>query len=87
MKVYALWYGGSSYAAPTLDDLEEFDSCKEARYRFQARYDNNSYGEPDTPCVSDESEMHIFKSRPGSDPYPDLILKFGPRGGVRTERC
>lgn len=86
MKVFGLWYGGSSYAAPTVKrDTEDFDSIKEARESFESRYD----GEPGYPAVSDESEMQLFfyDPRKSDDPYPDKILRFGPRGGVRTERA
>lgn len=86
MKVYGLWYGGSSYGSPSVKrDTEEFDSIKEAKDAFQRRYDNDDY--PATPCVSDSSEMHLFFSDPRdmSDPYPDRVLKFGPRGGVLLE--
>jgi hypothetical protein len=83
MKVYGLWCGGSSYSAPEVErDTEEFDSIQEAKGTFQRRYDNDDY--PATPCVSDESEMHLFFSDPREmdDPYPDRVLRFGPRGGV-----
>lgn len=82
MKVYGLWYGGSSYSAPEVErDTEEFNSIQEAKDTFQRRYDNDDYA---TPCVSDESEMHLFFSDPREmdDPYPDRVLRFGPRGGV-----
>jgi len=31
MRVFGLWYGGSSYACPGRDDLEEFRSIAQAR--------------------------------------------------------
>ncbi len=85
MKVYGLWYGGSNYSVPDVErDTEEFDSIAEAKRTFSRRYDN--YDIPATPCVGDDSEMHLFFSDPReeSDPYPDKVLRFGPRGGVRV---
>ena len=87
MKCYGLWYGGSSYAAPSVRrDTEEFDSIQEAKQTMERRYDNDDRS---TPCVTDESEMQLFFSDPRKmdDPYPDRVLKFGPRGGVRMELC
>jgi hypothetical protein len=83
-RLFGLWYGGSNYAAPYVeDDTEEFSSLAEAKRVFQSRYDNDWY--PATPCVSDESEMHLFYGDPrdSDDPCPDIVLCFGPRGGVR----
>lgn len=82
MKVYGLWYGGSSYAVPSVpDDVEEFSSIKQAKDIFESRFEGE-FGF--TPCVTDESEMHLFRSEPqeGNDIYPDIVLSFGPRGGV-----
>jgi hypothetical protein len=85
MKVYALWFGGSSYAYPTVkDDLEEFASIASAKRVFYSRSDHDPY----YPCVEDTCEMFLFFDRPPeTDPYPDRILTLGPRGGVRVERC
>jgi hypothetical protein len=42
----------------------------------------------DTPCVeSDEMLLFFADPRESSDPYPDLILSRGPRGGIRMERA
>lgn len=82
MKVYGLWYGGNSYAVPSVpDDVEEFSSIKQAKDIFESRFEGE-FGF--TPCVTDESEMHLFYDEPqeGEDINPDVVLSFGPRGGV-----
>ena len=86
MIVHALWYGGSSYAAPSPpEDFERFDSLRTAVEEFRRRFEgHDSY----YPCV-EGSEMLVFFGRdePGGDLYPDRILREGPRGGVVVERC
>ena len=86
MKVYALWYGGSSYAAPSIpEDIEEFDSIREARDVFESRADFDPY----FPCVDESSEMHLFFADPreSGEEYPDRVLFLGPRGGVRMDHA
>lgn len=89
MKVKALWFGGGSYSAPSPelnpDDLEEFSSMKQAADVFYCRAENR---DGRTPLV-EESEMQIFFcGHPAeAEYYPDRIIRFGPRGGVRIERC
>lgn len=85
MKTWMLWYGGSSYSVGGYDDIEEFDSLAQAKRIFWYRYENR---DGSTPCVTDESEAWLwFKAKPedNGDLYPDAILSFGPRGGVRLE--
>ena len=36
MRIYMEWYGGGSYAAPTMEDREEFSSIKTAEEVFLA---------------------------------------------------
>ena len=87
MKVWGLWYGGSSYSVGSVkDDTEEFRSLKHAKNAFQSRADYDPY----FPCVEqNETEMSVWFYDPTDirDPYPDRILKLGPHGGVRVERC
>ena len=88
MKCWGLWYGGSSYAAGSIDDIEEFRSIERAREVFEGRYRAGhwqDHGGGLTPCVDqDTSTMLVFLRDPhGEDPYPDFELSFGPRGGVR----
>ena len=92
MIVYALWYGGSSYAAPdqfVRRDVERFGSLREARKTFAARADRD----PHYPCVNTCTptdggpEMWIYFSDPFEigDAYPDRVLAFGPRGGIVSQ--
>jgi hypothetical protein len=84
MRCVALWYGGTSYAAPDPDrDLEHYRSIAAARDVFQCRYDGDGGR---TPLVSDESAMHIYIGTDYHENGPDLVLTFGPRGGVRVDR-
>ena len=80
MIVTALWYGSSSYAAPTADDAETFPSLYQAVQTFQARADFD----PEYPCV-DGPAMLIFRGRSIGE-YPDYVIELGPRGGVRIGR-
>lgn len=41
MKCSALWHGGSSYAVPTLDDIEHFASIAQASAVLLARARNS----------------------------------------------
>lgn len=89
--VWALWYGGPSYSAPYVADAERFDSLAHCREIMDARYANRGRywpGELETPAVEDDS-MAVFYADPrdSADPYPDLMLSRGPRGGIRQERC
>lgn len=85
MKVTAMWFGGSSYTAPTGEDVEHFGSLQEAKEDFDDRY-NNFNGR--TPCVDKEdAETWISLGVHDFIEYPDRIIKFGPRGGIITERA
>lgn len=100
-KVYGLWYGGSSYSAPEMRDLEEFVSKRAATAVFHERantsggYTLNTYftDRENTPvafpAVGEDTEMQIFTYDPrvSVDPYPSYLLKVGPKGGVRVEKC
>jgi len=85
MKMFGLWFGGSSYATPYPDQREEFSSIQDAKDELWRRSEN---WDGSTPCV-DDSEMLLYRCDPATthDPYPDLRLFFGTRGGVRQERC
>ena len=102
-QVFVLWYGGCSYSSPSIpEDVERFDSLADAKYAFAERYRSggwhtcafryvNRAHEPVLLPAVDESttEMSVYYGDPTEavDPYPDLRLTFGPRGGVRAERC
>jgi hypothetical protein len=93
MEVWMLWHGGSSYAVGYVaDDTEHFDTLKEALRSFDARADSsNTY----YPCVEREPAdeggqsawIFFYDPRGERDPYPDRILEYGPRGGLRLERA
>ena len=102
MKVYGLWYGGSSYAFGGLDNLEAFTSIEELKTEFYDRYhigrgcfdyvnDAEMSGCTGTPCVDETSEVWMFLGdiddigRDG-DLYPDRIVSFGPKMGIKMER-
>lgn len=92
MKVSMLWHGGSSYGVGTIpEDLEEFDSLKQAIRVFDARY--NEF-DPYYPCVDNSSSAWVFfgtieevSANSNGDYYPDRVLSFGPRGGVKVEHA
>ena len=84
MKVQALWFGGSNYAFPTQDDIEEFASIAVARRAFEHRA---SHTDRYYPCVEEaQTEMHLYFHE-YTENGPDRILTIDPRGGVRTERA
>lgn len=86
MKVFAQFYGGSSYAAPDVDDVEEFQSLAAASDALRERIaGQDSY----FPAVSDDAQFTIFFYDPRGefDAYPDRIIRRGPRGGMITERA
>lgn len=109
MKVYALWYGGSSYSSPDpLHDVETFPSIAHAARRLADRYNSNStrpawfayanrpHASSYVPAVTHDSELRLYLADPDAytdhagridlaDCYPDRIVRFGPRGGVRVE--
>lgn len=94
MRVWMLWHGGASYAPGDVEtDLEEFSTLGAAADSFAGRA---SSLETFYPCVSEEEpddggpEAWLFLTdprppagEPTGDAYPDRIMAFGPRGGVR----
>lgn len=90
MKVFMLWHGGSGYAPPdqfVREHIEEFDTVGEAIEAFRSRADFDPY----YPCVealpAEEGGASAWlcfdDPYENGDLYPDRILEFGPRGGVR----
>ncbi|MCP2337502.1 hypothetical protein [Actinomadura rupiterrae] len=100
MTLYGLWWGGPSYSRPTPDDdLERLHSLSAAKEALRDRYHSNGCRtehfdfierEPEQvylPAVTTDSEIWLYAS-PDSDPAcPDWRVYFGPRAGVRVERC
>jgi hypothetical protein len=98
MQYWEMWHGGASYAAPYAEDAIPVDSVREAILRFESRYyGSDPVSGLKTPCVDnvppDEGgpETWLIVRRPGEDKliggdiYPDRIIYFGPRGGIRVE--
>lgn len=85
MRCWMLWHGGSSYACPRIpEDLERFSSLTRAKEAFWSRQD----GDPYYPCVESSSAFIYWRDPTDErDPYPDLELTMGPRGGVRVSPC
>lgn len=97
MKVWMLWHGGVNYSHGYIaDDTEAFESLAEAKRVFDSRADSwNTY----YPCVDripaedGGPSAWIFFYDPNAeengpgDPYPDRVLEYGPRGGLRLNYC
>ena len=89
-QVTWLWHGGSSYAVFDVhnpDDVERFPSLAAAKEEFLSRLSDPYY-----PCVYADTPEHggpeawcFYGDEVGE--YPDFILYFGPRGGIRVELC
>ena len=88
MKCWAMWFGGVNYAHP--ERSERFDSLGEAVAVFGARLDGHDPVEGlATPCVESPEMLVYFGQAPEGqvDPYPDRLVRLGPKGGVKVERC
>lgn len=89
MKVTMFWHGGENYGAFNLyspKDAEVFSSVTEAKREFKRRFVKN---DPFYPCVTERSEAWLFfgDKHPVLDQsYPDMILSFGPRKGIRISK-
>lgn len=92
MKCAILWHGGSNYSVPDVrKDVEYCDSLKDAIHLHQNRCDFDPY----FPCVDDlAAETQVFfgyspedpLTAEHGDPYPDRVIRNGPRGGVLISR-
>lgn len=89
MKVTMFWYGGSTYGMFDVHserDAEVFSSLRDAKRAFGSRTSDDYY-----QCVDDDTTEHggpsawlfLGAEHPviGQE-YPDLVMEFGPRGGV-----
>lgn len=84
--VYAMYHGGGSYAAPDVEDAEHFASVAAAKEAMRGRLAGRDRA---FPTVDESAIMDVFTGghpRDYADPYPDLRLSHGPRGGIRQER-
>jgi hypothetical protein len=92
MEVWMLWHGGSGYSASDVTtDTEHFASLPAAKRDFDSRPSDPYY-----PCLEREDtdaggpSAWIFFYDPNDescgpgDPYPDRILEYGPRGGLKV---
>ena len=87
IKVWGLFHDPGNYAHPELSDAEPFTSISHARNEFHHRVNG---GDSYYPAVSHQAELHLYLGgHPDEmqDPYPDRIIKKGPRGGTNVERA
>ena len=84
MIVYMEW-NARGYAPASIEDRERCESIKDAKDTFWRRADFD----PSFPCVEqDGTEAYLYFGKDGKHgDYPDRRIYFGPRGGVRIERC
>ena len=94
MKIYGLWYGGSSYAHPdhyNTEDIEEFFSIQQAEHAME---DRGAFGHSYYPCIVDLPPdegghyMHLYKENPYQQDYltPDYSLEFTMSGALKRIR-
>lgn len=100
MRVYGLWHGGADYAMPYVDNenLEVFPSLGAAKAALRERQDTGGWQRQEftfadgrtasvlCPNVGPTSSITVWFYDPleCEDPYPDRVIEFGPRGGVRV---
>lgn len=99
MTVYGLWWGGPGYSLPAPEDLERFANLATAKDALKSRYDSGGYRseafdyvqrEPERlllPVVTALSEIHVYLTPDADLSCPLWRVYFGPRDGVRVERC
>lgn len=86
-QVTWLWHGGSSYAQPLPEDAETFPSIAAAMEEFSSRPSDSHF-----PCVDEDTEedggpvAHCWYGPEVGD-YPDFVISYGPRGGIRRDPC
>lgn len=97
MKCWMIFHPGDGYSTHWRgEDVETYDSLSAAIRAFDRLPD------PYYPCAhNDEREdggpegwLFFYDPRDPENPegdvvdvYPDRLLSFGPRGGIRVERC
>ena len=92
MIVWMLWSGGVNYSSPYPDQAERFSSLHAAVWEFSRRTEHESsyypgaYPEP-VDAGGPSATITFGPQPPGGDFYPDRVLSFGPRGGVRVQRA
>jgi len=65
------------------EGVEQYDSLKEAKDAFWRECDSERLAD----AMNHEALVFFYDPREKdvTDPYPDRILRFGPRGGVKVE--
>jgi hypothetical protein len=87
MRVFWLWHGGSSYAAPDGDDVEEFPSLAAAADEFRRRTQEVFYPVVDRlPPEAGGPTALVYFEPPSTHDYPARLMTFGPKGGLRVGR-
>ena len=95
MRLYGLWNGGVGYTPGGFEDIEVFNSLKEAKSCLEDRY--NSHGPHSfefvnkasdythTPCVEDDCELWLWSYMPDDDGdlYPGSILTLTENGNAK----
>jgi len=99
--IYGLWHGGASYSPGELAaDLETFPSLRAATCALESRrvhgyHVPQAFIRPDgstdhalTPCADTDSHITVWLADPrgSDDPYPDRVVAYGPRCGIRVQR-
>ena len=82
MKYTAQFFYGSSYSAPTGQDVEHFSSLRQIGETLWRRADFD----PAFPCVeSAAASALVWKGEleDVTDVYPYRQIDIGPRGGIR----
>lgn len=87
MKVWMHWFGGEGYSNELEDSPEVFDTLADAKWEFERRVADPYY--PllrEVPADDGGPSAWLFLSDPAgvSDLYPDRVMEFGPRGGIRV---
>tara|TARA_R100000656_G_scaffold111326_1_gene83320 strand:+ start:334 stop:585 length:252 start_codon:yes stop_codon:yes gene_type:complete len=81
MKLTVLFYGGSSYAFPEGNEVEHFNSIKEAKEEMISRKENQYR----YPCLDPKMICSIGTLNDLTDIYPDFILKMNKNENVIKE--
>jgi len=84
MRIYVQFFC-PGYSAPWPDQYDEYSSIKDAKdafwriCNFDRRYPN---------VDPERAEFRVYFGPPAEqDCEPDRIIRMGPRGGIRCERC
>jgi hypothetical protein len=80
-NITALFHGGSAYEMPQGNEVEHYNSIKEAKEEMIYRKENrNRY-----PCLDPKMICSYGTLNDLTDIYPDFILKMNKNGNVIKE--